>query len=55
MLLTMLDAGAASRRVGYLSPSQFAREYGRYFGDAPTRDIARLREQAGAMNTAPVD
>ena len=48
MLLTMLDAGTASRRVGYQSPSQFAREYGRYFGSAPTKDIARLRQQAGS-------
>ena len=48
MLLTMLDAGTASRKVGYQSASQFAREYGRYFGNAPTKDIARLREQAGS-------
>jgi AraC-like DNA-binding protein len=48
MLLTMLDAGTAGRRVGYQSASQFAREYGRYFGNAPTRDIARLREQTGS-------
>jgi len=48
MLLTMLDAGTASRRVGYQSPSQFAREYGRYFGDAPTRDISRLREHVAS-------
>jgi AraC-like DNA-binding protein len=47
MLMTMLDAGAAGRRVGYLSPSRFSREYGRYFGSAPTRDMARLRQQAG--------
>jgi AraC-like DNA-binding protein len=53
MLLTMLDAGAAGRRVGYLSPSQFAREYGRYFGNAPTKDIARLREQAGSPDPLP--
>lgn len=45
MLMTMLDAGTAGRRVGYLSPSQFSREYGRYFGSAPTRDMARLRQQ----------
>jgi AraC-like DNA-binding protein len=44
MLTTMLDAGNASRRVGYLSPSQFSREYGRFFGAAPTKDIHRLRE-----------
>ncbi len=49
MLLTMLDAGTASRRVGYQSASQFAREYGRYFGNAPTKDIAKLREQAGSQ------
>ena len=40
-----MDVGAASRYVGYLSASQFSREYGRYFGVAPTRDIARLRVQ----------
>ena len=44
MLTEQLDAGNASRRVGYLSPSQFSREYGRFFGAAPTRDIHRLRE-----------
>lgn len=44
MLSTMLDAGAASQRVGYLSASQFSREYSRFFGSAPTRDIARLRQ-----------
>jgi len=55
MLLTRLDAGTAGRRVGYQSPSQFAREYGRYFGDAPTRDIARLREQGGAPGPVAAD
>lgn len=45
MLSAMMDAGAASRRVGYLSTSQFSREYSRFFGNAPTRDIARLREE----------
>ena len=45
MLSTMMDAGAASQRVGYLSASQFSREYSRFFGTAPTRDIARLRQE----------
>ncbi len=45
MLSTMMDAGVASRQVGYQSASQFTREYGRFFGSAPTRDMARLREQ----------
>jgi AraC-like DNA-binding protein len=46
MLSTVMDAGTASLRVGYLSPSQFSREYSRFFGSAPTRDIARLRQDA---------
>lgn len=45
MLATMMDAGDASRRVGYVSASQFSREYARFFGSAPTRDVARLMEQ----------
>jgi len=45
MLSTLMDASAASRQVGYLSASQFSREYGRFFGSAPTKDIVRLREQ----------
>ena len=44
MLSTLMDAGAASQQVGYLSASQFSREYSRFFGSAPTRDIARLRQ-----------
>ncbi|HEX8812429.1 MAG TPA: AraC family transcriptional regulator, partial [Terracidiphilus sp.] len=47
MLSTVMDAGAASQRVGYLSASQFSREYSRLFGCAPTRDIARLRPETG--------
>jgi len=43
----MMDAGTASRQVGYVSASQFSREYGRFFGDTPTRDVARLRERVG--------
>lgn len=45
MLTAMMDAGSASRRVGYVSASQFSREYGRFFGTAPTKDIHRLREE----------
>ena len=44
MLSTMMDANTACQRVGYLSASQFSREYSRFFGSAPTRDIARLRQ-----------
>ena len=46
MLSMMVDAGTASWRVGYQSPSQFSREYGRFFGRAPTKDIASLREHS---------
>ena len=54
MLSSMLDAGAAGRRVGYISASQFTREYGRFFGSSPIKDIHRLREQglAAAETTA---
>jgi AraC-like DNA-binding protein len=45
MLSTMMDAGAASQRVGYLSASQFSREYSRFFGSSPTRDVAKLRQE----------
>jgi AraC-like DNA-binding protein len=46
MVSNMLDAGMASRQVGYLSASQFSREYSRFFGCAPSKDIARLREHS---------
>jgi AraC-like DNA-binding protein len=49
LLSTMTDAGAASQRVGYLSASQFSREYSRFFGSAPTKDIARLRQETGLL------
>jgi AraC-like DNA-binding protein len=45
MLFRDVDASDACHRVGYLSASQFSREYARFFGSAPTRDVARLREQ----------
>jgi transcriptional regulator GlxA family with amidase domain len=45
MLSTIMDAGTASQRVGYISASQFSREYSRFFGSAPTRDIAKLRQE----------
>ncbi len=53
MLTEQLDAGGASRRVGYVSPSQFSREYGRFFGAAPMRDIHRLREEHHSSADAP--
>ena len=46
MLAAVMDASAASQQVGYLSASQFSREYSRFFGAAPTKDIAKLRSDS---------
>ena len=43
MLFQDVDVNEACHRVGYVSPSQFSREYPRAFGSAPARDIAKLR------------
>lgn len=48
MLVDRLDAATAALQVGYESPSQFSREYTRLFGEAPLRDIKRLRLMAAA-------
>ena len=50
MLARMMDAGSAGREVGYVSASQFSREYSRLFGSAPTRDVARLRHEGIAAD-----
>ena len=52
MLFQQMDASDACRRAGYLSPSQFSREYARFFGEAPTKDIARLRAEGFDSNAA---
>jgi transcriptional regulator GlxA family with amidase domain len=38
-----LDAASAAFEVGYESPTQFNREYNRFFGQPPMRDIRALR------------
>lgn len=43
MLSEGMDATRASRMVGYISDSQFSRDYSRLFGDAPSRDVARMK------------
>jgi AraC-like DNA-binding protein len=43
MLAEDRDATTAAFQVGYESPSQFSREYGRLFGAPPLRDITNLR------------
>jgi AraC-like DNA-binding protein len=45
MLSAMMDASAASQQVGYLSASQFSREYSRFFGSAPMKDVAQMRQE----------
>jgi AraC-like DNA-binding protein len=37
------DAATAGYRVGYDDASQFSREYKRFFGEPPIRDVERLR------------
>ena len=46
MLIENMDAANASFQVGYESPSQFSREYGRLFGSPPSRDIKQLRQSS---------
>jgi AraC-like DNA-binding protein len=43
MLMDDLDAASAAFEVGYESASQFNREYSRFFGQPPMRDIRTLR------------
>ena len=43
MLTEELDAASAAFEVGYESPSQFNREYKRFFGQPPMRDIQAMR------------
>jgi AraC-like DNA-binding protein len=43
MLTQELDAASAAFEVGYESPSQFNREYKRFFGQPPMRDVLALR------------
>jgi len=44
MLVDGLDAASAAFEVGYESASQFNREYSRFFGRPPMRDVRTLRQ-----------
>jgi AraC-like DNA-binding protein len=53
MLMDGLDATSAAYEVGYESVSQFNREYSRFFGQPPMRDIKALRDsKVVAINAA---
>jgi AraC-like DNA-binding protein len=43
MVMEGLDAASAAFQVGYQSPTQFNREYKRFFGQPPMRDIKTRR------------
>jgi AraC-like DNA-binding protein len=46
-----VDAGNVGLDVGYVSPSQFNREYRRLFGEPPARDAAQVRKQLARRNS----
>ncbi|SFB52314.1 AraC-type DNA-binding protein [Cohnella sp. OV330] len=45
MVSKSMDATTACRLVGYVSASQFSRDYSRFFGSPPSRDVSGLRQQ----------
>src|SRR3984957_8010078 len=53
MLSGELDAASAAFEVGYESPSQFNREYKRFFGQPPMRDIKALQDGKVVTITTP--
>jgi AraC-like DNA-binding protein len=53
MLVDGIDAASAAFEVGYESASQFNREYSRFFGQPPMRDIRNLRSP-GALPMEPM-
>jgi AraC-like DNA-binding protein len=50
MLNEGLDAASAAFEVGYESASQFSREYSRFFGQPPIRDIKSRRQSVTAAS-----
>src|SRR6266446_6804555 len=53
MLMDGLDAASAAFEVGYESATQFNREYSRFFGQPPMRDVKAQRDgKAAAISAA---
>jgi len=52
MVTDGLDATSAAYEVGYESVSQFSREYSRFFGQPPMRDVKALRDGRVAPTNA---
>lgn len=52
MLMDSMDATTAAYEVGYESVSQFSREYGRFFGQPPIRDIKAIRAASMSAEAA---
>ncbi|TBL77385.1 AraC family transcriptional regulator [Paenibacillus thalictri] len=55
MVSESLDATTACYLVGYASPSQFSRDYSRFFGSPPKRDVVGLRPQVTADSNLPLE
>ncbi len=54
MLAGGVDAATAAYEVGYESPSQFNREYSRFFGQPPMRDIRGLRASGAVADDSRI-
>jgi AraC-like DNA-binding protein len=52
MLMDGLDGATATYEVGYESVSQFSREYNRFFGLPPVRDVKALKDSNTPMADA---
>lgn len=53
MLVEGMDATSAAYEVGYESVSQFNREYSRFFGQPPMRDVKTLRAASAVAAGVP--
>lgn len=52
LLMSDRDIGNAGYQVGYESPSQFTREYSRFFGLPPSKDLQNLKNETNIFVAA---